>query len=157
LHGPVPHTTSPETSVTQSGWAGDGSISPATRRARTDNPFTMGASLRLPQTRTTELDSCRPPAPYILESDATPTPEIFTGLGDPPQKLGMVLQSIVEPVVFAFEADQHTSGLTVPRDENLLGFGQAQESREIVLDLSERHLAHRTSRARQASAPLLLS
>jgi hypothetical protein len=45
----------------------------------------------------------------------------------------------------------------VPRDEDLLGFRQAQESREVVLDLSQRRLAHPASRGLRASAPLPLS
>lgn len=32
----------------------------------------------------------------------------------------MMLQAIVEPVVLAFEADQHAGWLSMPRDENLL-------------------------------------
>ena len=69
----------------------------------------------------------------------------------------MVLQPIVEPVVLALEADQHASRLPVPGDEDFLGFSQAQESRQVVLDLSQRRLAYRASRARQASWPLRLS
>jgi hypothetical protein len=34
----------------------------------------------------------------------------------------MVLQSIVEPVVLAREADEHASGLPMPGDENFFGF-----------------------------------
>jgi hypothetical protein len=45
----------------------------------------------------------------------------------------------------------------VARDEDLLGLRQAQESREVVLDLSQRRLAHPASRGRQANAPLRLS
>ena len=63
----------------------------------------------------------------------------------------MVLQPIVEPVVLAFEADQHARRLPVSGDENLLGFSQTQESRQIVFDFSQRRLAHPASRARQAS------
>jgi hypothetical protein len=93
----------------------------------------------------------------ILEWDAATAPERFSRLCDSPQELGMVLQSIVEPVVLTFEADQHTGRLPVPRDENLLGLGQAQESRQVVLDLSQRRPAHRASRARQANSLLRLS
>jgi hypothetical protein len=45
----------------------------------------------------------------------------------------------------------------VPSDENFLGLSQTEESRQIVLDLSQSRLAHWASRARQASARLRLS
>ena len=93
----------------------------------------------------------------ILESDTATALEGFSRLRYPPQELGMVFQPIVEPVVLAFEADQHASWLPVPRDEDFLGRGQAQKSRQVVLDLSQRGPAHRASRARQASGPLQLS
>jgi hypothetical protein len=64
----------------------------------------------------------------ILESDTATTPESLSRLCYSPQKLGIVLQPIVEPVVLAFEADQHASRLPVPRDEDFLGLSQAQES-----------------------------
>ena len=64
----------------------------------------------------------------------------------------MVLQPVVKPVVLAFEADQYASRLPVSGDEDFLGFSQAQESRQVVLDLSQRRLAHLASRAPHAGA-----
>ena len=69
----------------------------------------------------------------------------------------MMLQTIVEPVVLGFESDQDARRPSVARDEDLLGFRQAQESREVVLDLSQRRLAHPASRGLRANAPLQLS
>jgi hypothetical protein len=69
----------------------------------------------------------------------------------------MVLQSIVEPIILAREADEHASGLPVPCDENFFGFRQTQKSRQIVLHLSQRRSAYWASRARRASALLRLS
>src|SRR5213593_3926777 len=90
----------------------------------------------------------------ILESNTTTAPQRFSGRRYSPQELRMVLQPIVEPVVLAFEADQHARRLPVSGDENLLGFSQTQESRQIVFDFSQRRLAHPASRARRASCPL---
>src|SRR5213593_3786055 len=90
----------------------------------------------------------------ILESNTTTAPQRFSGRRYSPQELRMVLQPIVEPVVLALEADQHASRLPVPGDEDFLGFSQAQESRQVVLDLSQRRLAHLASRVRRASRPL---
>ena len=72
----------------------------------------------------------------ILEWDTAPTPKTFARLCYSPQKLRMVLQSVIEPVLLVFEADQHAGRLPMPCDQNLLGLGQPQESREVVLDLS---------------------
>ena len=69
----------------------------------------------------------------------------------------MMLETVVEPVLVAFKTDQHAGRLSVPRDEDLLGLGQPQESGKIVLDLTQGYLAYWASRARQASAPLQLS
>ncbi len=114
--------------------------------------------LRAPGTRSCELLQLdRPLRRQILESNTATAPETLSRLCDSAQELGMVLQAIVEPVVLAFEADQHPRRLPVSRDEDLLGLGQAQESRQVILDLSQRRLANRTSRARQATRPLRLS
>ena len=40
----------------------------------------------------------------------------------------MVLQAVVEPVLIAFEPDEDTGRLSVPRDEDLFGLGQVKES-----------------------------
>src|SRR5712691_7406676 len=64
----------------------------------------------------------------ILEANTATAPESVSRLGHSLQELGMVLQPIIEPIVFALEADQHTSRLPVPGDDDLLGLSQAQES-----------------------------
>jgi hypothetical protein len=65
----------------------------------------------------------------ILKSDTASAPETLARLSYALQKLGMMLQSVVEPVVFALEADQHASRFPVPGDEDFFGLCQAQESR----------------------------
>lgn len=69
----------------------------------------------------------------------------------------MMLQAIVEPIALGFESDQNSGRLSMLGDQDLLGFCQAQESRQIVLDLSQGHLAYRALRGRRANAPLLTS
>ena len=66
----------------------------------------------------------------------------------------MVFETIIEPVLFRLETDQDASRPSVSRDEDLLRLGEAQEAREIVLDLSECDLADPAPRAGRASAPL---
>ena len=93
----------------------------------------------------------------ILEADTASTPETLTRLCYAPQELGMVLQSIVEPVVLALKADKHPGRFSMPRDDDFFGLRQAQKSRQIVLYLSQGRLAHGACRARRASARLRLS
>lgn len=59
--------------------------------------------------------------PQILQSDTASTPEPLARLSYAPQELGMVLQSVVEPVVLAFEANQDASRFPMPRDEDFFG------------------------------------
>jgi hypothetical protein len=93
----------------------------------------------------------------ILESNTAPTSEPLPRLCDAPQELGMMLQSIVQPVVLVLESDKHSSRFAMAGDKNLLGLCEAEESRKIVLDLSQSRLAHWASRAPRASARLRLS
>lgn len=36
---------------------------------------------------------------------------------------GIVLQSVVEPIIFGLEANQHASGLPMPRDDDVASLG----------------------------------
>ena len=92
----------------------------------------------------------------VLQSDTAPSLQRLSCLGYASEKLRIVLQTIVEPIVLGLEANQHTGRLSVPRDQDLLGLGQAQKSRQIILDLSECDLAEPPSRAGRASSPLRL-
>jgi len=69
----------------------------------------------------------------------------------------MMLQTIVEPIVLGFESDQYSGRLSMTGDDYLLGFSQAQESRQIVLDFSQRRSAHRAFCDWRATARLLTS
>lgn len=69
----------------------------------------------------------------------------------------MMLETIVEPVFLVFESNQYAGGLSMSRNNYLLGFSQAQEARKVVFDFSQRHLPHRAFRARRANLPLPLS
>jgi len=68
----------------------------------------------------------------------------------------MVFEAVIEPVLFAFEPDQQAGRLSMPRDDNLLGLRQAQESLQVVFHFSQRHPTHRAFRAWRASALLRL-
>ena len=70
------------------------------------------------------LSGC-PSGRQILESHTVPAPETLARLCYSPQELGMVLQSIVEPVVLAFETDQYARRFPMPCDEDFLRLGEA--------------------------------
>jgi hypothetical protein len=57
----------------------------------------------------------------ILKPNTTTTPKPLAGLCHTPQELGMVLQSIVQPIVLALEPNQHACWFPVPGDQDLLG------------------------------------
>ena len=61
----------------------------------------------------------------IFESNTTTLPESFSRRCYTAQEVGMMFQSIVEPSVLAFEANEYAGRLAVPRDENLFRLGQA--------------------------------
>lgn len=49
----------------------------------------------------------------------------------------MVLDSVVEPVIFSSEPNEHSGGSAVPRDDDLLLGGGTQVTREVILDLRQ--------------------
>jgi hypothetical protein len=57
----------------------------------------------------------------VLESNTAPASEPLPRLCYTPQELGMMLQSIVEPVVLVLESNKHSSRFAMAGDENLLG------------------------------------
>lgn len=75
-------------------------------------------------------------------------------LADAPQKLRIVLEAILEPIILRLETDEHARRLAVARDDNLLVLRQPEIAREIVLDLCERDLTARFRRTRGARLPL---
>lgn len=83
----------------------------------------------------------------LFQSDPAPFLESVSSRRNTAQELGMVLETIVEPVLLALEPDKNTGWLAMPRDEDLFGLGQAEEPRQVILDFSQRHLAHRACHA----------
>jgi len=100
--------------------------------------------------------STRPPWRKIFEPNPASGPQRVPRGGHPPHKLAIVLEAIVEPVVFIFESDQHASRFSVARDNNFPRRRKAQKSRQVVLEFSQSDLADRAFRDRGASATLRL-
>jgi hypothetical protein len=59
----------------------------------------------------------------IFELDSTSRAQAAPSLLDTTQEPWVVLETVFEPVLFRFEADQHACGLAVPRDDDLLSLG----------------------------------
>jgi hypothetical protein len=72
----------------------------------------------------------------VFQSDSASRAQSFSGVCDAPQKFGMMFETIVEPIFLVFEANQYTSGFSMSRNHDFLGLGEAQEARQVVLDLS---------------------
>ena len=71
----------------------------------------------------------------ILKFYAASFAEAFPRLFNPVQKAWIVLQAVIEPIIFRLETDQQAGWLSVPCDDNLLRLGLAEKSGEIILDL----------------------
>ena len=61
------------------------------------------------------------------------------------RNLGSFTKTILEPIVFGAKADQHPGRLTVPGNHDVLGLGETQVLREIILHFRERNRLHRLS------------
>jgi hypothetical protein len=59
-----------------------------------------------------------------------------------PQESRIVLEPILEPIVFRSEADQYSSRLAMTRNDDFLTFRLAEVTRQIVFDFGERNLFH---------------
>jgi hypothetical protein len=67
----------------------------------------------------------------------------------------MMLEPILEPIVFGFKANQNAGWLAMPGDHDLLGGCQTQIVREIILDRRESYFTALPARARRARLRLL--
>jgi hypothetical protein len=56
-----------------------------------------------------------------------------------------MFETVFEPVLFRFEADQDACRLAVTRDDDLLRLGLTKVARQIVLDVRERYFLHSRS------------
>jgi hypothetical protein len=78
-----------------------------------------------------------PPLSEIPKRRPPAFEKISTSLGDATQELGVMLETIVEPVVIRSKPDQHAGRPPVARDDDLLVNRQPEVLRQIILDLRE--------------------
>ena len=92
----------------------------------------------------------------FLKPDALPGGEGRPRRRDSTQEFRMVLESVVEPIVFGLEADNDAGRSPVPGDHNFFGGRQAEVPGEIIFRLRQSHApgrAYRRRRARRAPRP----
>src|SRR5258705_13755882 len=70
----------------------------------------------------------------VLEPDPAPCAQAAPRLFDTTQEAWVMFETVFEPVVFRFEADQHAGWLAVASDDDLLCFRLSKKPGQIVLD-----------------------
>jgi hypothetical protein len=71
----------------------------------------------------------------VFEPSPTSRAQAVPRLFDATQEARVVLKSVLEPILFRFEADQHACGLAMAGDDDLLPLSFSKEARQIILDL----------------------
>src|SRR5207249_11059135 len=71
-------------------------------------------------------------------------------LCDPLQEAWIVLQLVVEPIVFRSKPHQDACRLPVPGDDDLLVLRQAEVLRQVIFDFRQSYLLHRSPHAPKA-------
>jgi hypothetical protein len=71
----------------------------------------------------------------VFEPDASALPQALPCGLDPGQESRVVFQTVIKPVVFGFEANEHPGRSAVPGDEHFFLFGGPKKAGQIVLDL----------------------
>jgi hypothetical protein len=90
--------------------------------------------------------------------DSLSVPETLPRLCDPLEEAWIVFQFVIEPIVFRSKSHQDARRLSMPGDNDLLIFRQAEVVRQVILDFRQCYLFHRFHRVLQArNRPRILS
>ena len=87
----------------------------------------------------------------IFQRDSFLSSERRPGFGDSLEKLGMILQSVVEPIILRLEADQDARRSPVASYDDLLLLSDTEVPGEIVFDLRNRYFTNRARLSLRAS------
>ena len=95
----------------------------------------------------------------VFEPRPAPRSETLARLIYALQESRIVLEPILEPIVFRSETDEYSSRLAVTRNDDFLTFCLAEVARQIVFDFGERNLLHSgfPNCASHASASLFMT
>ena len=94
---------------------------------------------------------------YVLQANAPTIGKALSGSCDSSLKPWVVLETVIEPVVFGRESDQHPGRLPMTGNDDLLLLCSAEVLRELVLDFIEGDSLHVTCLPFSTSHPLRLS
>ncbi len=73
----------------------------------------------------------------VFKPRSPPRSNVRPSLPNATNELGVMGEAIVEPVFLSTEPDQHSSGPTVASDNDLLGLGEPEVARQVVLHLRQ--------------------
>ena len=95
----------------------------------------------------------------VLEPRPAPRAKTFARLIYAPQESWIVLEPILEPIVFRSKTDEYSSRLAMTSDNDFLTFRLAEVTRQVVFDFGERNLLHSgfPNCANHASASLFMT
>jgi hypothetical protein len=78
----------------------------------------------------------------VLKPDPVSCAQAAPRLFDATQEPWVMFETVFEPVVFRFEADQDAGWLAMSSDDDLLRFRLSKKPRQIVLDFGKRYFLH---------------
>gem|GEM_PF-6896209 len=78
----------------------------------------------------------------IFKPYPTALSQTATGTFDSPKKTPIILETIVKPIVFRVETDQHTGRLSVTRNDDFLLARLTQITRKVVFDFRQGHFPY---------------
>ena len=75
----------------------------------------------------------------FFQPDAEYSARCGSGVCDPLKQLGVMLETIVEPVLVRLETNEDAGRTTVARDDDLVRLRQPEIPRKVILHLRECH------------------
>jgi hypothetical protein len=71
----------------------------------------------------------------VFQAHSSPSTQTRSCLLDSIEEPWIMLEAVIEPVIFRLETDEYASGLTMARDDDLRLRGFSEVPRQVVLDL----------------------
>ena len=90
----------------------------------------------------------------VFHSNAFALSQALASTFHAPEEPGIMFKFIVEPIVLRAKSNQYAGRPAVPGDHDLFGFRQSQVLGQVVLNLRQSYLFHRSHRVAQAIGEL---
>ncbi len=78
----------------------------------------------------------------FFDSNALTFSEALASTFNASQEPGIMFELVVEPIILRAKSNQNARRPAVPRDDDLLGFRQAQVFGQVVFDFRQSYLFH---------------